>query len=340
MWKFDLAALCTGILRGETPILTTTLLAVVALVLYRRWQKSREQLQPSGKSVLVTGCDSGIGYIVARWLDKLGFTVFAGCLFAEGDGAQKLKESCSSRLRIIKLDITDAEQVAKAVVTVKEILSPAEGLYGLVNNAGVLSMGALEWYPEAHWTQVVDVNIKGTIRVTKAFLPLIRKGRGRIITITSIAQGSPLPQFTVYSATKQALEAFSLSLRYEVDKFGVHVCVVRPGNFALVTNVMKPVLRNLDLMEKEISDEVQRAYQKEFDVFRAKLKRTSVRLQAHTDDHTFHNILTSVQHALLSTKPQWCYVGASTIYRLMSSIIGLLPLDIQGQLMARVLKRG
>ncbi|XP_013793207.1 D-beta-hydroxybutyrate dehydrogenase, mitochondrial-like, partial [Limulus polyphemus] len=181
MWKFDLAALRTGISWGETPIITTTLSAVVALVLYRRWRKSRGQLQPSGKTVLITGCDSGIGYIVARWLDKLGFTVYAGCLFADGDGAQKLKDSCSTRLRIIQLDITDAQQVAKAVATIEESLSPAEGLYGLVNNAGILSMGALEWYPDAHWTQVVDVNIKGTFRVTKSFLPLIRRGRGKYI---------------------------------------------------------------------------------------------------------------------------------------------------------------
>ncbi|XP_078679164.1 D-beta-hydroxybutyrate dehydrogenase, mitochondrial-like [Branchiostoma floridae x Branchiostoma belcheri] len=129
---------------------------------------------------LTTGCDSGFGFGLAKRLNSLGFTVFAGCLLADsgGEGAKKLRAECSSRLSTVQIDVTDDGQVKAAVQQVKDRLpTGSKGLYALVNNAGIWQPGETEWVSLATYRRLMEVNTFGTVRVTKAFLPLIRRAK-------------------------------------------------------------------------------------------------------------------------------------------------------------------
>ncbi|XP_042371922.1 D-beta-hydroxybutyrate dehydrogenase, mitochondrial-like, partial [Plectropomus leopardus] len=134
-----------------------------------------------GKAVFVTGCDSGFGHALAKHLHKLGFTVFAGCLFKDngGEGAKELEEFHSDRMKVVQLDVCSEEQVNQAVEYIKDNLEDSErGLWAVVNNAGVSTFGEVEFTSIDTYKQVSEVNLWGTIRVTKAVLPLIRRAKG------------------------------------------------------------------------------------------------------------------------------------------------------------------
>ncbi|KAK7072899.1 (2R,3R)-2,3-butanediol dehydrogenase, partial [Halocaridina rubra] len=192
------------------------------------------QIPPSKKAVLITGCDSGFGNAIALHLDNLGFRVFAGCLFADsnGEGAEKLRKEGSDLLHVLQLDITKQEQLNKAVVDIKGKLSENEGLWGLVNNAGVCTMGIVEWTPLEMFRKDCEVNYFGMVSSTKSFLPLIRLAKGRIVNVTSMAGRITVPMMGGYCGSKYAAEAVSDALRLEMKPWGVHVAVIEPGNYA------------------------------------------------------------------------------------------------------------
>ena len=94
----------------------------VAVLLFTWFGPPEERIGSAGKAVVVTGCDTGIGNALARHLDKLGYRVFAGCLFADGNGAVELKRQCSDRLVILQMDVTDGDQVTAAATQVQKTL--------------------------------------------------------------------------------------------------------------------------------------------------------------------------------------------------------------------------
>ena len=100
--------------------------------------------------MLITGCGSGFGNNLAINLSKIGFKVFACCLNDQSEGAKKLKaldaDKTGSRIHVIKMDVTNQEQVDEAFNYVKNCLQKDEALWGLVNNAGVLKFGFVEWF--------------------------------------------------------------------------------------------------------------------------------------------------------------------------------------------------
>ncbi|NXX06134.1 BDH protein, partial [Larus smithsonianus] len=133
------------------------------------------------KAVLITGCDKGFGHALAKLLHSKGFTVFAGCLQADknGDGARELKNMKSDRMQVLQMDVCSDQEVAQAVDFVKRTLKvPEEGLWGLVNNAGISTFGEVEFASLDNYKDVAEINLWGTVRVTKAFLPLIRRAKG------------------------------------------------------------------------------------------------------------------------------------------------------------------
>ena len=97
-------------------------LPAVVVLLFSWFGPPEERLAATGKAVLVTGCDTGIGNALARYLDKLGYRVFAGCLFADGKGALELKRQCSEKLVVLQMDVTDEKQVTGAAAQVQKIL--------------------------------------------------------------------------------------------------------------------------------------------------------------------------------------------------------------------------
>ncbi|XP_059711417.1 D-beta-hydroxybutyrate dehydrogenase, mitochondrial-like isoform X4 [Haemorhous mexicanus] len=154
------------------------LLLRLLLLLPRR---ARRALPAEGKAVLITGCDKGFGHALAKCLHAKGFTVFAGCLLMDenGDGARELRNMKSDRMKVLQMDVCSDQEVAQAVDFVKSTLKePEEGLWGLVNNAGISTFGEVEFASLDNYKKVAEVNLWGTVRVTKAFLPLIRRAKG------------------------------------------------------------------------------------------------------------------------------------------------------------------
>lgn len=178
-------------------------------------------------NVLVTGCSTGIGKATALYLDDLGYRTFAS-VRRTADMAALCTES-SDRLTPILLDVTDAESICKAEAQVRRIVGD-EGLAGLVNNAGVAFHSSLEFAPLDALRQLFDVNVFGLLGVTQAFLPLLRRSRGRIINISSQAALVSTPFHAPYTASKVALNVLSDTLRLELKPFGVQVSTIIAGS--------------------------------------------------------------------------------------------------------------
>lgn len=210
------------------------LLAAAGLVLWvlRNLRAKPQQLLPvGGKAVFVTGCDSGFGHATAKHLDSLGFEVFATVLDLNGEGSRDLQRSCSSRLTLLQVDITQPQQVQRALTETRNKLG-LRGLWGLVNNAGVcVNFGDSELSLMSNFRGCMEVNFFGTLAVTQSFLPLLRRAKGRIITISSPAGDLPFPCLSAYGSSKAALNLFMNTLRHELAQWGVHVSTVLPAAF-------------------------------------------------------------------------------------------------------------
>ena len=177
-------------------------------------------------AVVITGASTGIGEACALHLDKLGYRVFAG-IRKSADG-ESLRRRASERLVPVRLDISDAMEVAQAARIIIEMLGGG-GLAGLINNAGIVVGGMLEFLPLDALRRQLEVNVVGQIAVTQAFLSSLRKARGRIVNISSVSGLISSPFTGAYSASKFALEALTDSLRMELRPWKMHVALVEPG---------------------------------------------------------------------------------------------------------------
>ncbi|KAF3703641.1 D-beta-hydroxybutyrate dehydrogenase, mitochondrial [Channa argus] len=201
----------------------------------------RGLVEVTGKAVFITGCDSGFGHALAKHLHKLGFTVFAGCFLKDkgGEGAKELEEFHSDRMKVVQLDVCSEEQVNKAVQYIKDNLEDSErGLWAVVNNAGISTFGEVEFTSMDTYKQVSEVNLWGTIRVTKAVLPLIRRAKGRVVNLASMYGRMGNVLRSPYCISKYGVEAFSDCLRYEMKAWGVKVSIIEPGNFIVATGIL------------------------------------------------------------------------------------------------------
>lgn len=174
-------------------------------------------------AVVVTGASTGIGAETARALRASGFDVF-GTIRRHQDGPG-LEETGAQP---VTMDVTDAASIARAHDTVVAALGE-HPLVGLVNNAGIPVAGPLEHLPLNELRRVLEVNVIGAVAVTQAFLPELRRARGRIVNVSSISGRVALPFMGPYAASKFALEAISDSLRRELIPSGVAVIVIEPG---------------------------------------------------------------------------------------------------------------
>ena len=182
-------------------------------------------MKPLG-AVIITGASTGIGLACALRLDRAGFRVFASVL-SEAEGAE-LRRLASPQLQSFVLDIRNAASIAAASTLVSQSVGEA-GIAGLINNAGVLSCAPLELQTIGEVRQVFEVNVIGQIAMTQAFLPLLRRGRGRIINIGSLAGRSALPFTSPYNASKHAFRALNDTWRLELKRQGIAVVLIEPG---------------------------------------------------------------------------------------------------------------
>lgn len=176
------------------------------------------------RPVLITGASTGIGRKTTELLAATGHRVYAGVR----------KESDLQALAAIRnvepllLDVTNPQQIAEAVLTVEQ---RGYGLYGLVNNAGIATLGPIVAGNDAEFDSVMAVNVYGPYRVTKAFAPAVIRGKGRIVTLGSISGILAQRHLSAYSMSKHAIEAFVDCLAVELEPLSVQVSVIEPGDF-------------------------------------------------------------------------------------------------------------
>ncbi|XP_014929274.1 D-beta-hydroxybutyrate dehydrogenase, mitochondrial isoform X2 [Prionailurus viverrinus] len=286
-----------------------------------------DEVNPVGsKAVLVTGCDSGFGFSLAKHLHSRGFLVFAGCLMKDkgNDGVKELDSLKSDRLRTVQLNVCKSEEVDKVVEIVRSSLEdPEKGMWGLVNNAGISTFGEVEFTSMETYKEVAEVNLWGTVRMTKSFLPLIRRAKGRIVNISSMLGRMANPARSPYCITKFGVEAFSDCLRYEMYPLGVKVSVVEPGNFIAATSLYSPerIQAIANKMWEELPEVVRKDYGRKY--FDEKIAKMETYCNSGSTDTS--PVIKAVTHALTSATPYTRYHPMDYYWWLRMQIMTHLP---------------
>lgn len=170
------------------------------------------------KIVFLTGGSSGIGLETAKALSR------AGCCVYE----MSRRPFSSETVHHLTGDVTSPEQITTAV---QQIIAREGRINILINNAGFGISGAAEFTAAEAAKRQMDVNFLGYANVCNAVLPIMRAaGGGRIVNLSSVAAAAPIPFQAFYSASKAAVNAYTLALANEVRPFGVSVCAVMPGD--------------------------------------------------------------------------------------------------------------
>jgi NAD(P)-dependent dehydrogenase (short-subunit alcohol dehydrogenase family) len=210
--------------------------------------------------VLITGSSTGIGRACALLLDRRGYRVFAGV--RRMPDAESLRKEASERLVPVMLDITDARQIADARALVEAAVGPDAGLTGLLNCAGIMVAGALEYLPLDRLRWQLEVNLIGQVAVTQALLPLIRQGRGRIINVGSGNGRFAFPFMGAYAASKFGLEAVTDAFRRELRPWRIPVSIIDPGT--VETAIWDSGKAALDALHAQVAPTARRLYDAEF----------------------------------------------------------------------------
>lgn len=179
--------------------------------------------QPSAtkRSVLITGAGGGLGAATTRRFVQRGWHVFAADLtpppVAEG-------------VTPIEMDVTDTDSVTDAINSIAPRIP--RGLHCLVTFAGILAVGPLVELPDNRLQQIIDVNVVGTHRAVRCSYPLLQRGQGRVILISSeTGWQRAMPFNGPYALTKHAIEAYGDALRRELSHVGIPVTIIQPGPF-------------------------------------------------------------------------------------------------------------
>lgn len=169
------------------------------------------------KTVLITGASSGFGLLLATKLHESGYNVI---------GTSRNPEKTQTPFKMLTLDIDNETSID---LFIKQLFETVSTLDVLVNNAGYMLTGIAEETPTDLAKQQFETNFWGTVNITNALLPYFRKQKsGQIITVSSIMGLIGLPNKSIYSASKHALEGYFKSLRFELSQFNVKVNMVQP----------------------------------------------------------------------------------------------------------------
>lgn len=274
-------------------------------------------------AVLVTGSSTGIGQACALHLTQLGFHVFAG-VRREADG-RALAAQASRPLTPLHLDVTDPATIAAARDAAMSATGEA-GLRGLVNNAGIVAPGPLEILPLEEFRKQLEVNVVGQLAVTQAFLPLLRKGRGRIVLMGSISGRLATPFIGAYAASKFALEAMADALRVELIPWGIEVSMVEPGSIA--TPIWEKSRQHSGEIARQIPPERRELYHRQYEAMRNAAR------QAAEAGIPALEVAKVVAHALTAARPKTRYLVGKDA-KLRARLAKFLPDRLRDRMIAK-----
>lgn len=275
-----------------------------------------------GKSVLVTGASTGIGRAVALALDSKGWRVYAGV--RRDEDAENLKAAASVRLRPVMLDVSKPELIEDAARLLEGKLDES-GLHGLVNNAGINVSGPIEFLPPDDLRRQFEINVIGQVAVTQAFLPPLRRVRGRVVNIGSVSGWSAMPLIGPYCASKFALRALNDALRLELRPWGIRVILIDPGPIS--TMIWEKAVQR----KNELPDKARELYGPMIDRMMKFTAKSAARAISP------ERVARKVVHALSRRRPKPRYfVGASIQSGLF---LEKIPVRLRDWLIARFLLR-
>jgi short-subunit dehydrogenase len=250
---------------------------------------SGPRIMQTERSVLITGCSSGIGHCVAVGLKTRGYRVFAS--------ARKEKDVEALRsqgFESLVLDLDDSHSIEQAVT---EVLTKTDGtLYALFNNGAYGQPGAVEDLSREVLRQQFETNLFGWHELTCRIIPTMREqGEGRIIQNSSILGFMTLPYRGAYVASKYALEGLSDTLRLELAGSGIHISLIEPGP------IESRFRENAQAMFDKHIDQLHSAHSKHYQAVAKRLKK-----QGHAAPFTLpaDAVLKKVIHALESPRPK------------------------------------
>ena len=252
-------------------------------------------MEPSNGGVLITGASTGIGEATALRLGKAGFRVFAGVRKPE-DG-ERLR---AAGVTVVQpFDVTKPEDIEAAVRTVEAALDGAP-LRGIVNNAGIGIGGPLEALPLDDFRRTLEVNTTSQLAVTQAFLPLLRKSKGRVVNMSSVGGRVAQPFAGPYIASKFALEAVTDVLRGELLGWGIDVIAIEPGTIA--TPIWEKSSREAEDVLAKLTPEQRELYGKRLAKM-AKLLERQTKRGAPPE-----KVAEAVEKALTASRPKTRYL--------------------------------
>ncbi|XP_075231247.1 SDR family oxidoreductase shroud [Lycorma delicatula] len=290
--------------------------------------------------IVITGCDSGLGYSMALYSYEMGFHVIAGVLDCNSPGAESLKTNKSEKgnISVIKLDITVPSDVEECILKISEYIDNNADSYfhGIVNNAGVMIFGEFEWLTDEMIYHQLNVNLFGTIQFTKAFLPLLRKYKGRIINISSHCAFAALPGLSVYAASKSGLQAWNDSIRIEYAKYGVTVISFVPGSFVHLSNILSKQLLFAREMKASMTEEAIKFYGDYFEKYHEYIGAISgdKPLQRLENKRLYRNFT----DALISTNPCTFYCNSPLRYTIYHFLFRITPVSVRDYLVEHFVK--
>lgn len=280
------------------------------------------------KTVVITGASSGIGRASVARMIQSGWQVFAAVRKAD-DGA-RLQRELGANVSPIILDLKDRASIGAASEQVAQALGD-RGLHGLVNVAGIGIVRPVEYATRADLEEIFDINVFGQVAVIQAFLPLLRRARGRIVNITSVGANLPIPFGGLLNASKSAFGLLSGALRLELQSFGVQVAIVEPG--AIRTPAVDKTLGDVEGVIAGLPAGGAAQYGS---MMREFVKRGYAREMNGSPPEV---VAEPVHHALTATRPRILYrVGKHA--RLLSTLPRILPARWLDALLLRITGMG
>nr|WP_321267593.1 SDR family NAD(P)-dependent oxidoreductase [uncultured Sulfurimonas sp.] len=248
----------------------------------------------SKKSILITGCSSGIGYDTAHYLHNNGYKVYASARDAKD--VERLK---NEGLDAYKLDVTSADDISRVL---NDITKDGSKLYAVFNNAGYGQPGAVEDITTEVLKEQFETNFFGLHELTRQSLKIMRKqGYGRIIQHSSVLGIISLRFRGAYNASKYAIEGLCDTLRLELMESDIYVCTINTGPVRsdfrknAIKNFKKNVASKGSIFEKEYEKELLSVKEKDSDFFTKNsgvvIKNIIHALEAKTPKPRYYNTL-------------------------------------------------
>jgi NAD(P)-dependent dehydrogenase (short-subunit alcohol dehydrogenase family) len=259
-------------------------------------------------TVVISGASTGIGRATALHLRGLTFEVLAGV---------RRESDAPDGTTPVLLDVTD--QTAIDALAARIAGAP---LAGLVNNAGIALGGPTEHVSIDDWRRQFDVNFFGHVAMTRALIPALRAGGGRIVNMGSIGGRMATPFLAPYAASKFALHGFSDALRIELRGQGIHVALIEPGSIA--TEIWRKGDETFEDIEAALPPELRERYRKGLAGARKATRQTAARAIAP------EQVAGVVEHALTARRPKAHYLAGTDARG--QALVALLPAPVTDRL--------